>query len=353
MTVYITIYMGWRGVHHAKIAPQNTIYYDSWNHADIVDRSGAPSVVWRWAKTHPGKVRRSIHRGHAVFLQVHFQVHFHNFRYHFAPKSHHKTRFSTKITQQNIILQQNRTTEYDFQLQFHHFRLQFHHLQMQFSPFSSAFSYIWSIFYLLWMIIADFSTSFYYQKVIGDTPMWSLPPLVHVAIQSEFKFQQLSPQDIFFPTVRKSWENATFHVILGRNTLYNPAAESEPFARVGFCPPPYYREQSWAPSDFSMISGNVDGEVERAQDILRRAPGHSDAEWTCTEHSLACTTPGHSDAEWTCTEHPLACTRAFRRRVGVHRTFFSDFGTKSHLRTPYTTIPEITQKLVVVPVCPL
>ena len=38
-----------------------------------------------------------------------------------------------------------------------------------------------------------------------------------------------------------------------------------------------------------MISGNVDGEVARVQDILRRAPRRSDAEWTCTEHSLACT----------------------------------------------------------------
>ena len=41
----------------------------------------------------------------------------------------------------------------------------------------------------------------------------------------------------------------------------------------------------------------------RAQNILWRAPGHSDAERTCTEHSAACTTPRHSAAEWACTEH--------------------------------------------------
>ena len=70
-----------------------------------------------------------------------------------------------------------------------------------------------------------------------------------------------------------------------------------------------------------MISGNVDyGEVERAQDILRCKPGRSHAEWTCTEHSLACTSAFRRRAD---------VHRTFSRTVGVYRTFFSDFANRT------------------------
>ena len=40
---------------------------------------------------------------------------------------------------------------------------------------------------------------------------------------------------------------------------------------------------------FFGVHQGVQTQSGRAQNILWRAPGHSDAEWTCTEHSLACT----------------------------------------------------------------